>query len=215
MTQGKRRGALPVTVLLVAALAAGTGSALAQKKQPGKKAMTQGNVTAVIETTLGTIEAELYREDAPKTVENFVGLAEKKYFDGIIFHRVVPGFVIQGGDPTGTGTGGKSFWGKQFADELNPAAPSFKEGYRKGVLAMANRGPNTNTSQFFIMLADNTTLPKVYTIFGKVVKGMDVVDAIGRVPLQGGMGPDASKPVTPVVMKSVRIRHAGAPQVKH
>ena len=215
MTQGKRRGALPVTVLLVAALAAGTGSALAQKKQPGKKPMTQGNVTAVIETTLGTIEAELYREDAPKTVENFVGLAEKKYFDGIIFHRVVPGFVIQGGDPTGTGTGGKSFWGKQFADELNPAAPSFKEGYRKGVLAMANRGPNTNTSQFFIMLADNTTLPKVYTIFGKVVKGMDVVDAIGRVPLQGGMGPDASKPVTPVVMKSVRIRHAGAPQVKH
>ena len=215
MTQRKRKGALPVTVLLVAALAAGAGSAFAQATQKGKKKMTQGNVTAVIETTLGTIEAELYREDAPKTVENFVGLAEKKYFDGIIFHRVVPGFVIQGGDPTGTGTGGKSIWGKEFADELNPAAPSYKEGYRKGVLAMANRGRNTNTSQFFIMLADNTTLPKNYTIFGKVVKGMDVVDAIGKVPLQGGMGPDASKPVTPVVMKKVRVRQSSAPQTKH
>jgi cyclophilin family peptidyl-prolyl cis-trans isomerase len=177
--------------------------------------MTHEKEVAVIETTLGTIEAELYGADAPKTVENFKGLAAEKYFDGIIFHRVVPGFVIQGGDPTGTGTGGKSIWKKEFADELNSQAPSYKEGYKKGVLAMANRGPNTNTSQFFIMLADNTTLPKNYTIFGKVIKGMEVVDAIGAVPLKGGMGPDGSKPVTPVVMKSVRIRPAAAPAKKH
>ncbi|HTY60046.1 MAG TPA: peptidylprolyl isomerase [Bacteroidota bacterium] len=190
--------------LLAVTLSATAGSP--QTTQKGKKkTMTQAHEVAVIETSMGTIEAELYRADAPKTVENFVGLAGKKYFDGIIFHRVVPGFVIQGGDPTGTGTGGESIWKKEFADELNPATPSYKAGYMKGVLAMANRGPNTNTSQFFIMLADNTTLPKNYSIFGKVIKGMDVVDAIGKVPLEGG-----SRPVTPVVMKSVRIRTAEA-----
>jgi cyclophilin family peptidyl-prolyl cis-trans isomerase len=99
-------------------------------------------------------------------VENFVGLAEKKYFDGLRVHRVVPNFVIQTGDDKSRdlkkkaewGTGGTSIWGKEFADELNPNTPSYKEGYKKGVVAMANRGPNTNTSQFFIMLADNTTL---------------------------------------------------------
>jgi len=170
---------------------------------------------AVFETSQGNIVIKLLEKEAPKTVENFAGLAGKKYFDGVIFHRVVPGFVIQGGDPTGTGAGGKSIWGKEFADELNPATASYKAGYKKGVLAMANRGPNTNTSQFFIMLADNTTLPKNYTIFGKVVKGIEVVDAIAGVPLHGGMDQDASKPVTPVVMKSVRIRHEGAPAKKH
>jgi len=210
------RGGIPVLSLLIAAFAWGMASGSPQDTTTHKgKPMTQGKVTAVLETTLGTIEAELYPADAPKTVENFVGLAGKKYFDGIVFHRVVPGFVIQGGDPTGTGTGGKSIWGKEFADELNPASASYKEGYKKGVLAMANRGPNTNTSQFFIMLADNTTLPKNYTIFGRVVKGIDVVDAIGKVPLNGGMGPDASKPVTPVVMKKVWIRQSPAPEKKH
>jgi cyclophilin family peptidyl-prolyl cis-trans isomerase len=209
-------GAIPVTLVLIAAFVGGMTSGSPQSTPQGKrKPMTQGKVVAVIETTLGTIEAELYPGDAPKTVENFVGLAGKKYFDGIIFHRVVPGFVIQGGDPTGTGTGGESIWGKEFADELNPAAASYKAGYTKGVLAMANRGPNTNTSQFFVMLADNTTLPKNYTIFGKVVKGIEVVDAIGSVALKGGMGPEASKPVTPVVMKKVRIRQAPAPAKKH
>jgi cyclophilin family peptidyl-prolyl cis-trans isomerase len=209
---------IAVAVLLIAALPLGAARAAGSPQSPQKekrKTMSQGKETAVIETTLGTIEAELYRRDAPKTVENFVGLAGKKYFDGIIFHRVVPGFVIQGGDPTGTGTGGKSIWGKEFADELNPATASYREGYTKGVLAMANRGPNTNTSQFFIMLADNTTLAKNYAIFGKVVKGIEVVDAIGKVPLKGGMGPDASKPVTPVVIKKVRIRQTPVPAGKH
>src|SRR5512133_3126248 len=141
------------------------------------------------EVPMGTIEVELYAEDAPKTVENFVRLAERKYFDGVLFHRVSKGFVIQGGDPTGTGAGGKSIWGKDFADELNPNAPSYKEGYKKGVLAMANKGPNTNSSQFFIMLEDNPRMPKNYTIFGEVVKGMDVVEKIGQVDIIPQMGP--------------------------
>jgi len=160
----------------------------------------------VIETSMGTIEVEFYRSDAPKTVENFVKLAEKKYFDGVIFHRVSKGFVIQGGDPTGTGSGGKSIYGKEFDDELNPSAPSLKEGYKKGVLAMANRGPNTNTSQFFIMLKDVPTMPKNYTIFGKVIKGLEVVDAIGAVDITPQMGPNDGKPKVDVVMKKVTIR---------
>jgi cyclophilin family peptidyl-prolyl cis-trans isomerase len=161
---------------------------------------------AVIETSMGTIEIELYRSDAPKAVENFVKLAQQKYFDGVIFHRVSRGFVIQGGDPTGTGTGGKSIYGKEFEDELNPSTPSYKEGYKKGVVAMANRGPNTNTSQFFIMLNDVPNMPKNYSIFGKVVKGMEVVDAIGKVDITPQMGPNDGKPKVDVVMKKVTIR---------
>ncbi len=160
----------------------------------------------VIETSMGTIEVEFYRSDAPKTVDNFVKLAEKKYFDGVIFHRVSKGFVIQGGDPTGTGSGGKSIYGKEFEDELNPGASSLKEGYKKGVLAMANRGPNTNTSQFFIMLKDIPTMPKNYTIFGKVIKGLEIVDAIGGVDITPQMGPSDGKPKVDVVMKKVTIR---------
>jgi len=134
-------------------------------------------VNILIETTKGNIELELFESDAPKTVANFAGLAEQGYFNGIIFHRISKGFVIQGGDSTGTGRGGKSIYGKEFEDELNPSAPSFKEGYKRGTVAMANRGPNTNTSQFFIMLND-IPMPKNYTIFGKVTKGMDIVDSI-------------------------------------
>jgi len=177
-----------------------------------KLKMENAKEVAVIETSMGTIEAELYRADAPRTVENFVKLSEKKYFDGVIFHRVSKGFVIQGGDPTGTGSGGKSIWGKEFDDELNPNTPSYKEGYKKGILAMANRGPNTNTSQFFVMLRDITTLPKNYTIFGKVVKGQDVVDKIGQVEITPQMGPTDGKPKVDVVMKKVTIRREGGPK---
>jgi len=177
-----------------------------------KPKMENVKEVAVIETSMGTIEAELYRADAPKTVENFVKLAEKKYFDGVIFHRVSKGFVIQGGDPTGTGSGGKSIWGKEFDDELNPNTPSYKEGYKKGVLAMANRGPNTNTSQFFVMLRDITTLPKNYTIFGKVIKGQGVVDKIGQVDITPQMGPTDGKPKVDIVMKKVIIRREGGPK---
>ncbi|HEX7042016.1 MAG TPA: peptidylprolyl isomerase [Patescibacteria group bacterium] len=133
---------------------------------------------AAIHTEKGDIVIELYPKDAPKTVTNFATLAKKGYYDGLTFHRVEPGFVIQGGDPNGDGTGGRSIYGDTFEDELDPNTPSYKIGYKEGVVAMANRGPNTNGSQFFIMLADNNTLPHAYTIFGIVTSGMDVVKKI-------------------------------------
>ena len=167
---------------------------------------------AVMATSMGTIEIELYRNDAPRTVDNFVKLAEQKYFDGIKFHRIAKGFVIQGGDPTGTGGGGKSIYGKEFEDELNPAAPSFKTGYVRGTVAMANRGPNTNTSQFFIMLQDAPRLPKAYTIFGRVVSGLDVVDRIGAVEITPEMGATDGRPKTDVVITSVRMKQPTAPR---
>jgi cyclophilin family peptidyl-prolyl cis-trans isomerase len=134
--------------------------------------------SAVIKTEKGNITLELYPSDAPKTVMNFATLAKNGYYDNLTFHRVEPGFVIQGGDPNGNGTGGVSIYGAKFEDELNPNTASYKTGYLEGVLAMANAGPNTNGSQFFIMLADNTSLPKNYTIFGKVTSGLDVVHKI-------------------------------------
>ena len=152
----------------------------------------------------GTIGIQLYDQDAPKTVENFLRLVNAGYYDCLTFHRVAKGFVIQGGDPTGSGSGGDSAFGKEFADELNPQTPSFQAGYKKGVVAMANRGPNTNTSQFFIMLED-AELPHNYTIFGKVATGLDVVEKIGNVPITPVLGPQDGKPQQPVVMQSVKI----------
>ncbi|HLX12966.1 MAG TPA: peptidylprolyl isomerase, partial [Bacteroidota bacterium] len=129
-------------------------------------------------------------------------------FDGVRVHRVVPGFVIQTGDDKSKdvalkaqwGTGGQSIWGTPFADELNPMTQSYKDGYKAGVVAMANAGPNTNTSQFFICLQD-VKLPNNYTIFGKVTKGMDVVSAIGKVPTN----PQSQQPLSDVLVKSVRM----------
>lgn len=149
-----------------------------------------------IETNYGKIVFETYNEDAPKTVENFVILASKGFYDGLIFHRVIPGFMIQGGDPNGNGTGGPGY---KFDDELNPNTASYKAGYKKGVVAMANAGPNTNGSQFFIMTEDYP-LPNNYTIFGKVVSGQDVVDTIANVKTGAG-----DKPVTPVIMNKVIV----------
>lgn len=144
--------------------------------------------TAVIYTSLGAIEIELYGNDAPKTVENFVGLSQKKFYNGIGFHRVVPGFVIQAGDPLSKdpkqyakwGTGSESIYGGEFADELNSASPSGRRGYVTGALAMANHGPNTNGSQFFIVLdgRGGSGLTYSYTIFGLVLKGMEVANNI-------------------------------------
>ena len=162
-------------------------------------------VNILIETTKGNIELELFGTDAPKTVANFVGLAEQGYFNGIIFHRISKGFVIQGGDSTGTGRGGKSIYGKEFEDELNPSTPSYQGGYKRGTVAMANRGPNTNTSQFFIMLSD-VPMPKNYTIFGRVAKGMDVVDSIAAVEIIPQMGPTDGKPKIDVVMNKVTVK---------
>ncbi|HPW34574.1 MAG TPA: peptidylprolyl isomerase [Candidatus Paceibacterota bacterium] len=152
-----------------------------------------------IKTNFGTIEFETYDADAPKTVENFISLANKKFYDGVIFHRVIKDFMIQGGDPTGTGTGGPGY---KFNDELDSSTQSYKNGYKRGVVAMANSGPNTNGSQFFIMHQDNS-LPNLYSIFGKVINGMDVVDAIAGVQTDYN-----DKPVTPVKMESVTIKSA-------
>ena len=149
-----------------------------------------------IDTNYGKIIFETYDSDAPNTVANFVTLADKGFYNGLTFHRVIKGFMIQGGDPKGDGTGGPGY---QFADELNPATASYKAGYVKGVVAMANAGPNTNGSQFFIMTADYP-LPNNYTIFGKVVSGQDVVDKIANV--QTGAN---DKPVSPVIMKTVSV----------
>src|SRR6059036_2659335 len=135
------------------------------------------NRTAEIQTNKGTIKFELLEQDASKTTENFRLLAEKGYYDGVIFHRVIKGFMIQGGDPTGTGGGGQSALGGRFADEINPSSEVYRRGYKAGTVAMANAGPNTNGSQFFIMHVDYP-LPPSYTIFGRVTEGQDVVDAI-------------------------------------
>lgn len=152
----------------------------------------------------GEIKVQLYDQDAPKTVENFLRLTNAKFYDCMTFHRVAKNFVIQGGDPTGTGSGGLSAFGGEFADELNASTASYKAGYAKGVLAMANRGPNTNTSQFFIML-DDVELPKNYTIFGKVVAGLDVVDKIGAVQIVPQLGATDGSPVEPIVIESAVI----------
>lgn len=152
--------------------------------------------TITIETNKGNIVFETYNADAPKAAENFITLANKGYYNGVIFHRVIKGFMIQGGDPTGTGRGGPGY---SFEDELNPSTDSYKAGYKRGVVAMANAGPNTNGSQFFIMHQDYA-LPNSYTIFGKVISGMDVVDAIANTPVAPG---DA--PIEKVVMKKVTV----------
>ena len=135
------------------------------------------NRTAVIQTNKGTIKVELLESDAPKTTENFITLAERGYYNGVIFHRVIKGFMIQGGDPTGTGRGGESKWGPRFNDEIDTQSEVYKRGYKAGTVAMANAGPNTNGSQFFIMHADYA-LPPLYTIFGRVTEGQEIVDKI-------------------------------------
>ncbi len=152
----------------------------------------------------GKITLNFFDQDAPKTVENFLRLVDSGYYDCITIHRVAKGFVIQGGDPSGTGSGGDSAFGGEFADEIKADSALYKAGYKHGILAMANRGPNTNTSQFFIMLGD-VQLPPAYTIFGKVVSGLDIVDKIGQVEIIPQMGPEDGKPKTPVVMETVKI----------
>ncbi len=149
-----------------------------------------------IETNYGKIVFETYDSDAPNTVANFVTLAGKGFYNGLIFHRVIKGFMIQGGDPSGNGTGGPGY---KFADELDPNTASYKAGYKKGVVAMANSGPDTNGSQFFIMTEDYP-LPNAYTIFGKVLSGQDVVDKIANVQIGAN-----DKPISPVVMKTVSV----------
>jgi cyclophilin family peptidyl-prolyl cis-trans isomerase len=147
---------------------------------------------ATIATSCGQITVELFSQEAPRTANNFAFLAGEGFYDATIIHRVVPGFVIQMGDPTGTGTGGPGY---RFADEL---AAARNRGYERGTLAMANAGPDTNGSQFFICL-DNVGLPPQYSVFGEVVDGMDVVDQIAALPLRG------ETPTQTCFVESVRL----------
>lgn len=136
------------------------------------------DTTVVLETTQGNVEIKLFTELAPKTCENFIGLVNKGYYDGLIFHRVIKKFMIQGGDPTGTGMGGESVWGKSFEDEFSNEVKFDKVG----ILAMANSGPNTNGSQFFITTAPTPWLNQRHTIFGEVTSGYENIQKIENQP---------------------------------
>ena len=170
-------------------------------------------ILAHFDTTEGRFTARLFNDQAPKTVENFVGLAEgtrewkdprtgapqkKPLYNGVVFHRVIGGFMIQGGDPLGTGTGGPGY---RFADEFHSTLRHDKAG----VLSMANAGPNTNGSQFFVTLVPTPHLNDRHSVFGEVVEGLDVVQRIGRVKTDG-----RDRPVTPVVINSITIERVGA-----
>ena len=159
----------------------------------------------VIETDKGPIEIEFFPSDAPKAVENFRLLAEHGYYDGVTFHRIVRGFMIQGGDPMGDGTGGESAWGGTFPDEIKVDSPLYSDGYKRGFVAMANSGPNTNGSQFFIMHQDYPLQPN-YVIFAKVTNGMTVVDELAETRTTLGADGVTSKPLMPPIIKKVTIR---------
>ncbi len=157
---------------------------------------TSSTYTATIRTSHGDITCELLAAESPTTVNNFVFLAREGFYDGVIFHRVIEGFMIQGGDPTGTGTGGPGY---KFADELDAART---HGYSAGTLAMANAGPDTNGSQFFVMHVDQP-LPAAYNVFGRTIEGHDVVDAIATSPTNAD-----DRPLDDVVISTVDIVEA-------
>ena len=165
-------------------------------KDPGP-----ANEIAVLKTSMGTITLRFFTKQAPLAVANFKGLAAKGYYDGIIFHRVMDNFMIQGGDPTGTGFSGDSIWGGKFADEFSPSLRFDKPG----LLAMANAGPATNGSQFFITQVPTPHLNDRHTIFGEVIQGMDVVNAIANVRVD-----EKDNPVQPVVIESLTIKTEGS-----
>lgn len=150
----------------------------------------------VFETNVGQIEIKLFPEVAPKTCENFLGLIQKQYYNGVLFHRVIKSFMIQCGDPTGTGRGGDSIWGKPFADECSSTL-SFN---RPGLLAMANRGPNTNGSQFFITTTPTPWLNMKHTIFGEVVQGYEIVQQIEQTKTE------QDRPVQPIKIVKAYVK---------
>ncbi len=154
--------------------------------------------TATLQTTAGDVTVELLPGDAPQTVNNFVFLAREGFYDGTPFHRTIPGFMIQGGDPTGTGRGGPGY---RFDDE------PVQRGYERGIVAMANAGPNTNGSQFFIMHGARP-LPPNYTIFGQVTDGMDVVNAIANTPVRPNPQGEQSVPTEDVRIQHVSIQES-------
>ncbi len=153
--------------------------------------------SARFETSLGGFTVELLPKEAPVTVNNFVCLARAGFFEGTVYHRIIEDFMVQSGDPTGTGRGGPGY---RFQDEL----PTTRT-YERGTLAMANAGPDTNGSQFFVCVTDQPRLPKDYTIFGRVTEGMESVDAVAAVPVEAGGSGEPSSPIDPVTITSVTI----------
>ena len=200
-----RAGVLSTLLAAAFLLTAGCGRSTGGNPKVPAGAKSSGGLHVVITTDKGSIEIELLSTEAPKAVENFRLLAEHGYYDGVTFHRIVKGFMIQGGDPAGTGRGGESAWGGTFADEIKADSALYRGGYRRGIVAMANRGPDTNGSQFFIMHQDYP-LPPSYVIFGRVTKGFDTVDALVGAPTQKGADGDMSQPVTPLVMRKISVR---------
>lgn len=205
-------GAAIATPVPTATLISGSGSAAAAAATPdvvvsGGRSIKQwssppamsidpsASYTAVLNTTAGAITIELLTGDAPNTVNNFVFLARQGFYDNVIFHRTIPGFMIQGGDPTGTGGGGPGY---RFADE------TVNRPYTRGIMAMANAGPNTNGSQFFLMHADYQ-LPPNYTIFGQAVAGLETIDTIANAPTTTSPSGEPSLPENPVAIQSVEI----------
>jgi len=155
-----------------------------------------GDIIATMRTSMGDIQIKMLPQFAPLTVENFVGLAEQGLYDGVSFHRVIEGFMIQGGDFTNhNGTGGRSIWGSDFNDEFSPYARNIR-----GSLSMANRGPNTNGSQFFINQVNNNFLDDLHSVFGQVIEGMDVVDAIAASTTD-----PQDRPLPPVIIETITI----------
>ena len=165
-----------------------------EKKQ---ETTVANNPIVVLETNQGTIELKLFPDIAPKACENFMKLAENGYYNGLIFHRVIKEFMLQGGDPTGTGTGGESIWGKNFEDEFSDKVKFDKPG----ILAMANAGPNTNGSQFFITTVETDWLDGHHTIFGEVTSGYDVVQKIENVPVDGNDKPTQDQKILKAYLK--------------
>lgn len=200
-----------VAVVILALVLGACGTAPEQPKPAAPAAPAasarnpnQKNPIAVIETDLGTIKVELLENDAPKTAENFRLLAERGFYNGVIFHRVINGFMIQGGDPTGSGSGGQTATGATLPNEIDLNSPLYQGGYKRGEVAMANKGrPETGSSQFFIM-HQNYALPPNYTIFGRVTEGIEAVDKIATA---ANTGPATmNRPVTPVKMNKVSIQ---------
>ncbi len=200
----QRRPLLLCVAFVLTACASACSSEPERPKVP-EGAKSSGGKHAVIETAQGAISLEFFADESPIAVENFRLLAEHGYYDGLTFHRIVKGFMLQGGDPLGNGQGGESAWGGTFADNIVEDSPLYRTGYRRGVLAMANRGPNTNGSQFFIMHQDYP-LPPNYVIFARVTGSMAAVDAIADVQTTAGQGGEMSAPVTPVMIKKITIQ---------
>jgi cyclophilin family peptidyl-prolyl cis-trans isomerase len=202
-TSGSSSGATPNRPSSVPSSPVASGGGQVSGKQwPTEPAMTidaNKSYKATISTTMGDMEAELFPKEAPRTVNNFVFLAREGYYENVKFHRIMKDFMVQTGDPTGTGAGSPGY---KFVDELPTTL-----NYDKGTLAMANSGPNTNGSQFFVVHGDNVSsmLPKSYSIFGRLTKGIDVLDRIATVEVRPSPRGERSVPTTDVLIKSVTI----------